>query len=129
MVQRSSIARISGDASGKYACARLVKIRSHIDDSLDVFAVHGVGGMLGSLLLAVFATEGFGGTGLAEGMAMGSQLGAQALGIAVVAIFSAIVTALVALGVSLFLPMRVDEEAERQGLDIASHGERGWELD
>ena len=112
-----------------YYAIQLVKIRSHIDDSLDVFAVHGVGGMLGSLLLAVFATEGFGGTGLAEGMTMGSQLGAQALGIAVVAIFSAIVTALVALGVSLFLPMRVDEEAERQGLDIASHGERGWELD
>jgi Amt family ammonium transporter len=62
-------------------------------------------------------------------MAMGSMFGAQALGVASVAIWSAIATAVSALAVSLFLPMRVSEDDERQGLDIASHGERGWEFD
>ena len=112
-----------------YAMIQLVKIRLHIDDSLDVFAVHGVGGMVGSLLLGILMAPAFGGTGYAEGMAMGSMLGAQALGIVVVAVFSAVATALLALGLNLFLPMRVSEEDEVQGLDITSHGERGWEFD
>jgi Amt family ammonium transporter len=60
---------------------------------------------------------------------MGSMLGVQVLAVAAVAIYSAIATALIALGVSLFLPMRVSEDEERQGLDIANHGERGWEFD
>ena len=112
-----------------YAMIQLVKIRLHIDDSLDVFAVHGLGGMVGSLLLGILMAPVFGGTGYAEGMAMGSMLGAQALGIVVVAVFSAVATALLALGLNLFLPMRVSEEDEVQGLDITSHGERGWEFD
>jgi Amt family ammonium transporter len=112
-----------------YAALQFVKQKLQVDDSLDVFAVHGVGGMLGSLLLAVFASTALGGTGYAEGMAMGSMLGAQALGVAVVAAYSAIATAICALAVSLLWPMRVSEDDERQGLDIASHGERGWELD
>ena len=112
-----------------YAMIQLVKIRLHIDDSLDVFAVHGVGGMVGSLLLGILMAPVFGGTGYAESMAMGSMLGAQALGIVVVAVFSAVATALLALGLNLILPMRVSEEDEVQGLDITSHGERGWEFD
>ena len=112
-----------------YGAIQLVKLRLLIDDSLDVFAVHGVGGMLGTALLAVFLSPALGGTGYAEGMALGSQLGAQAIAIGAVAIYSAIATALVALGVSLFLPMRVSEEDERQGLDVANHGERAWEFD
>ncbi len=112
-----------------YYAIQLVKNRLKIDDSLDVFAVHGVGGMLGSLLMAVLMAPQFGGAGYAEGVAMGSMLGAQALGVGVVALWSAIATAVAALAVSLFLPMRVSEDDERQGLDIASHGERGWEFD
>ncbi|HEY6816547.1 MAG TPA: ammonium transporter [Croceibacterium sp.] len=112
-----------------YFAIQLVKNRLKIDDSLDVFAVHGVGGMLGSLLLALFLSPALGGTGYAEGMAMGSMLGAQALGVAVVALWSAIATAVSALAISRVLPMRVSEDDERQGLDIASHGERGWEFD
>jgi Amt family ammonium transporter len=112
-----------------YGAIQLVKLKLLIDDSLDVFAVHGVGGMLGTALLALFLSPALGGTGYAEGMALGSQLGAQAIAIVAVAIYSAIATALVALGVSLFLPMRVSEEDERQGLDVANHGERAWEFD
>jgi Amt family ammonium transporter len=112
-----------------YAALQFVKQKLQIDDSLDVFAVHGVGGMVGSLLLAVFASASLGGTGYAEGMSMGSLLGAQALGVAVVAAYSAIASAICALAVSLLFPMRVSEDDERQGLDIANHGERGWEFD
>jgi Amt family ammonium transporter len=112
-----------------YWAIQLVKNRLKIDDSLDVFAVHGVGGMLGSLLLALFMAPALGGAGYAEGMGMGSMLGAQALGVAVVAAWSAVATAASALAISLLLPMRVSEDDERQGLDIASHGERGWEFD
>jgi len=112
-----------------YGAIQVVKHRLHIDDSLDVFAVHGLGGMLGSLLLGVFLSTSMGGTGYAQGMTMASQLGGQALAVVVVALWSAVATAIIALGVSLFMPMRVGEDHERDGLDIASHGERAWELD
>jgi Amt family ammonium transporter len=112
-----------------YFAIQLVKNRLKIDDSLDVFAVHGVGGMLGSLLLAVFISPALGGTGHPGDVSPGAFFGAQALGVAATAVWSAIATAVSALAVSLFLPMRVSEDDERQGLDIASHGERGWEFD
>lgn len=112
-----------------YFAIQLVKNRLRIDDSLDVFAVHGVGGMLGSILLGVFLSPSIGGTGYAEGLGMISMLGTQAFAVGAVALYSAIVTVVLALGIGLFLPMRVSEEDEHQGLDIASHGERGWEFD
>ena len=112
-----------------YRAIQLVKNRMGIDDSLDVFAVHGIGGMLGTLLLGVFIWSGFGGTGYAALADMPLAFGVQALGVAVVAIYSAFVTALIAVGVSLFIPMRVSEEEEIQGLDLASHGERSWHFD
>ena len=116
-------------ASVCYPMIQLVKFRLEIDDSLDVFAVHGVGGITGSLLLAVFLSPAVGGTGYAEGMGMGSQLVGQIIGVGVVAAFSTIATAVLALGVNLAFPMRVSEDEEREGLDITSHGERAWEMD
>lgn len=110
-------------------CVGLVKSTLKIDDSLDVFAVHGVGGMLGSLLLAIFASESFGGVGYAEGAGMGSQLWVQLKGVAIVAVYSAVVTLIIGYMVSMVLPMRVSEDQERDGLDISSHGERAWDLD
>jgi Amt family ammonium transporter len=106
-----------------------VKQRWGIDDSLDVFAVHGVGGMLGSILLALFLSPMLGGVGYAGGMNLVRQIGAQLGGVAVVAIWSAAVTLLVAYGLKRLLPMRVSEDEEREGLDINSHGERAWEMD
>jgi Amt family ammonium transporter len=116
-------------AAGCYPMIQLVKQKLKIDDSLDVFAVHGVGGIMGSLLLAVFISPSLGGTGYAEGFGMANQLVAQAVGVGVVALYSAIASAVIAVMVSLFFPMRVSEDAEREGLDITSHGERAWELD
>lgn len=105
-----------------------VKHRLVIDDSLDVFAVHGVGGMLGSLLLAFFALPAFGGIGLAEGRTVLGQLWVQALAIAVTALWSGLVTFGLAKLLGRVTPLRVDEEAEHDGLDLASHGERAYEL-
>ena len=119
-------------AIGSLACfwaVHLIRFRFRIDDSLDVFAVHGVGGMIGSLLVAAFMSVDFGGTGLADGVSIGGQLGTQALAIAAVAAWSALVTLIAGYGLSLALPMRVNAEAEREGLDIASHGERAWDMD
>lgn len=107
----------------------LVKNGFGIDDSLDVFAVHGVGGILGSLLLALFISETFGGIGYTEGMAFGSQFVAQLIGVASVALWSAFATFLLGFGISFVLPMRVSEDDERDGLDISNHGERAWDLD
>jgi len=112
-----------------YFAIQLIKQKLHIDDSLDVFAVHGVGGILGSLLLAVFASDGLGGVGYGEGGGIGSQFVAQLIGVGAVALWSAVATAIIALMVSLVFPMRVTEDEEREGLDITSHGERAWELD
>lgn len=107
----------------------LIKGMLKIDDSLDVFAVHGIGGMMGSLLLAIFASESLGGIGYADDAGMVSQLWVQLKGVAIVAAYSAVVTLIVGYMVSMVLPMRVSEDQERDGLDIASHGERAWDLD
>ena len=107
----------------------IVKQGLKIDDSLDVFAVHGVGGMLGSLLFPLLILPVFDGPGYEAGTGLSGQLVAQAIGVAVVAIWTAFATALIAFIISYALPMRVSEEAEHDGLDLSSHGERGWELD
>ncbi|MBP6581608.1 MAG: ammonium transporter, partial [Sphingorhabdus sp.] len=112
-----------------FYAVHFVKGRLQIDDSLDVFAVHGVGGIIGSILLAILAAPLFGGNGYAEGMGMGSQLWAQIKGVGIVGVYSAVVTLIVGYMVSMIFPMRVSEEEERDGLDISSHGERAWDLD
>jgi ammonium transporter, Amt family len=110
-------------------CVQFVKAGLKIDDSLDVFAVHGVGGIIGSLALPLFVSSALGGPGYAEGGSMMAQFGAQALAVGVVIVWTAIATLICALFVAIFFPMRVSEEAEHDGLDISSHGERGWEMD
>jgi ammonium transporter, Amt family len=112
-----------------YPMIQLVKQKLEIDDSLDVFAVHGVGGMIGSLMLALFMSPSLGGTGDPASYGIVGQLGAQAVGVGVVAVWSALATALLALGMSQLIQMRVSEDEEREGLDLTSHGERGWEMD
>jgi Amt family ammonium transporter len=99
-----------------------------IDDSLDVFAVHGVGGILGSLLVAVFAAKNFGGLGLAEGTTISDQFLVQVIGVLSVALLSGVVTWVLAKIVSMLVGLRVTEEEEIDGLDISAHGERGYDL-
>jgi Amt family ammonium transporter len=123
-------ALLIGTAGGLvcFAVTLFVKQRLRIDDSLDVFAVHGVGGMLGSLMLAVFALPELGGAGFGEGRGMVGQLGVQLLAVAVTALWSGLATLGLCRLLALATPARVDAEAEHEGLDIASHGERAYEF-
>jgi Amt family ammonium transporter len=105
-----------------------IKFTCKIDDSLDVFAVHGVGGILGTLLVAVFAAENFGGLGLADGMTIGGQFMVQVTGVVSVAILAGVATWIIAKLVAVTVGLRVSEEEEIDGLDISAHGERGYDL-
>lgn len=111
-----------------YFATQFIKRTLKIDDSLDVFPVHGVGGILGTLLAAVFAAEKFGGIGYAEGRDMISQLGVQALGVVATIIYCVVATFAILWVVRLFVGLRVDEDAETQGLDLSEHDERGYIL-
>jgi len=99
-----------------------------IDDSLDVFPVHGVGGMLGTLLAGVFVVSGLGGAGLAEGVTMGAQVGVQLTGIIATIVWTAVATFVSLKLVDMLLGLRVSEEEETEGLDINQHDERGYIL-
>lgn len=112
-----------------YHAIGLVKNVFAIDDSLDVFAVHGVGGILGSLLVAIFTSAAFNGVGYVEDVGMIGQLVIQAIAIGAVALWSIIGTLIIGFALSMVLPMRVSKEDEREGLDLTQHGERSWELD
>ena len=107
----------------------IVKEKWNIDDSLDVFAVHGVGGLIGVLLVSLLADVALGGGGLAEEMTMARQLGVQTIGAVATVMWSGIVTFVVVTVVgALTGGLRVDEEDELVGLDLATHGERGYDL-
>ena len=111
-----------------FAMTLLIKHRLKIDDSLDVFAVHGVGGMLGSVLLAIFALPALGGAGLAAGMTWTTQLGVQILAVAAVALWSGAASwAIARLVGAVTGGMRVSDEEEYDGLDLATHGERAYD--
>lgn len=105
-----------------------IKQKIKIDDSLDVFAVHGVGGALGTLLVSFLALEMFQGLGLGEGMTVGSHLVVQVTGIVAVGVWSAIVSYILVKLADIFFGLRVSAEDESDGLDITAHGERGYEL-
>ena len=99
-----------------------------IDDSLAVFAVHGVGGILGTLLTAFLATEAFGGLGLAVEAGALAQFGVQLLGVAVVGVWSAALTYGIVKAIGAMVPLRVSEVVELEGLDVNVHGERAYDL-
>jgi Amt family ammonium transporter len=99
-----------------------------IDDSLDVFAVHGVGGILGTLLLAPLAAISLGGVGQAEGVTWAEQLSTQAIGIVVTVAWSLGFTFFIVLICKAVTGLRVSEDAETSGLDLPEHGERGYDL-
>ncbi len=102
-----------------------------VDDSLDVFPVHGVGGVLGTLAAGVFASSGLGifsGQGLREGVSIASQLATQACGVVSVALYTAVVTWLLLKLVGMITPLRVSIEEETEGLDVVLHNERGYDL-
>jgi Amt family ammonium transporter len=123
-------AMVIGLAAGLvcYWAVGLIKKRFAIDDSLDVFGVHGVGGMLGVLLAAIFVSVDFGGLGYAQGMNLGRQIEVQAIGVVATVAWSVILTYIILKLVAGISGLRVSSDRENEGLDITSHGERGYNL-
>jgi Amt family ammonium transporter len=114
-----------------YYATQAIKQRFKIDDSLDVFPVHGVGGILGTFYAGIFASDALGvfsGQGYNEGMTMASQTYVQIVGIASTFVYTGIVTFILLKLVDKLLVLRVDEEEETRGLDLTEHDERGYDL-
>jgi Amt family ammonium transporter len=105
-----------------------MKRRLHIDDSLDVFPVHGVGGIIGTTLAGVFVSAGLGGIGYAEGMTMGRQVLVQLMGVGVTALWSGALTWVLLKITDALVGLRVSAEEETEGLDTALHNETGYNL-
>lgn len=109
-----------------YLAVDVVKKTMDIDDSLDVMAVHGVGGATGTILAAILATAALGGIGL-DG-SVGGQLFTQVIGVVVVAIWSGIASYVIVLITKAICGLRVSDDEERTGLDVSAHGETGYNL-
>ncbi|PHR93772.1 MAG: ammonia channel protein [Robiginitomaculum sp.] len=109
-----------------YYAVHLIRIRLKLDDSLDVLAVHGVGGALGTIMLVFLASVGTGGTGLGDGVSISQQLGTQIIGVVSVAIWSIVATVIIVLVTKAIVGLRVSPEDELEGLDLSSHGETAY---
>jgi Amt family ammonium transporter len=109
-----------------YWAVSYIKHSLKIDDSLDVFAVHGVGGILGILLVSAFADTMLGGLGLAQGVTIGKQFVVQLIGTVATVGWSVVVTYIIVKVAGAILPLRATNEAETDGLDLSEHGERGY---
>lgn len=119
-----------GAAAGVICFLSATKLK-HIfgyDDSLDVFGVHAVGGIVGAMLTGVFAASQFGGVGLAEGMTVMSQLSIQGISVLTTLVYSGVMSFVILKLIDMILGLRVDEEQESQGLDMSLHDERGYVL-
>lgn len=114
-----------------YFATQIIKQKFKIDDSLDVFPVHGIGGILGTMLAGVFASSQLGvfsGQGYAEGVTMGGQLMVQATGVLATLAYTAAVTFVILKVLDALIGLRVDADQETMGLDLSQHDERGYDL-
>ncbi len=105
-----------------------VKRVYRIDDSLDVFAVHGIGGILGTVLCGVFVAESLGGAGLAAGVSMTDQVVTQIIGVLAVLVWTVVLTAVVIKLVGFFMPVRADADEELAGMDSSQHQEDAYRI-
>ena len=110
-----------------YAATSFIKRSLKIDDSLDVFPVHGVGGVLGTLCAGLFVGT-LGGVGLAEGMTTGGQVWVQFIGVAATFGYCALMTWIILKVVDVIVGLRVNEDEETEGLDIVLHDETGYNI-
>jgi len=109
-----------------YFATQFIKRVAKIDDSLDVFPVHGVGGIIGTIAVGIFVQASLGGVGLAEGVTVGQQVMTQLAGVAATVAWCAVVTWLLLKVVGMLTPLRAAADGETEGLDLADHGERGY---
>ncbi len=110
-----------------FTATNFLKEKLKIDDSLDVFPVHGVGGMLGLLLLAVFTATEWGGVGFPEGGGIGGQFGIQLIGVLAVLLWTIAGTWITLVAVKTITPLRASESEEVEGLDTTQHNESGYQ--
>lgn len=108
--------------------ATRVKKKMGYDDSLDVFGVHGIGGIVGAILTGLCAASFMGGIGLDEGVGVGAQVWAQTLSVIVTIVWSGVVSVVVLKVVDMVVGLRVDEDVEVAGLDLRLHDEQGYEI-
>ena len=111
-----------------YVMVDLVKRRFRIDDSLDVFAVHGLGGATGVLLTAIFVDAALGGAGLVEGRTISGQFAIQLTGLIATLIWSVLLSLILVKVVQILVGLRISAEIEQVGLDAKVHGERGYNM-
>lgn len=109
-----------------YWFVAVVKIKSGYDDSLDVFGIHGIGGIIGAIGTGIFTSSSLGGIGYAEGVTMGGQVWTQILAVLVTVVWCGVVSAILFKIVDALIGLRPTTEAETQGLDINSHGESAY---
>ena len=119
-----------GGAAGVicFFATSFLKRQMGVDDSLDVFPVHGVGGTLGTLLTGVFVSAALGGIGYPEKVTMSGQLGVQLIGVLAVAAWSGVLTWILLKLTDTVVGMRVDSDEETEGLDTVLHNEKGYNL-
>jgi Amt family ammonium transporter len=119
-----------GGAAGAvcFFATNYMKRALNVDDSLDVFPVHGVGGLLGTLLTGVFASAAFGGVGYPENGTMGAQVATQLVGIVAIGAWSGVLTWILLKLTDAVVGLRVAGEAETEGLDTVLHNEKGYNL-
>jgi Amt family ammonium transporter len=110
-----------------YLATSLFKRVLHIDDSLDVFPVHGVGGIMGTLFAGIFVGT-LGGAGLAEGMTMGGQVWVQFIGVTATFIYCAVLSWVLLKLIDAVIGLRVSRDEETEGLDIVLHDETGYNI-
>ena len=109
-----------------YVAVDLIRVKLKIDDSLDVFAVHGVGGILGSLLVAYLSLPAFGGLGLGDGVTAGGQFMVQLSSVAITVLWTGVASYVILKVIGMLIGLRVDQQDEIEGLDLSQHGERGY---
>ena len=112
---------------GCYLAATSLKRALGYDDSLDVFGVHAVGGIIGAMLTGVFSAVSLGGSGLARDT-ISQQVVAQGIGVGATIIYTGVVSYIILKVIDALIGLRVDEESESEGLDISQHDERGYIL-
>jgi len=121
---------VIGAAAGFFCYLAATKLKRAMgyDDSLDVFGVHAVGGIIGAMLTGVFAAESLGGAGLGVDGGIGAQLVVQAIGVSATVIYTGIMSLIILKVVDMVIGLRVTPEQETEGLDITLHDERGYNL-
>jgi Amt family ammonium transporter len=119
-----------GFAVGVICYLMVVKLKRVFgyDDSLDAFGVHGVGGFVGAILTGVFVDAGFGGSGLADGVSIAGQVMTQLLGAGATIVYCGVVSFIILKLIDAVIGLRVTDEEEEMGLDLALHDEQGYNL-